>query len=271
VSRFDGLVVRCEQFFGEFPLAARLSAKVRNACNRVIGYHLAPTPSPEQNGEFLLLDMLAPLVTSFIDVGANMGEWSARLLVRSSGRVKGVLVEPGADAHRALQTRFGEDVRIMLSPVALGERTESLVFYDEPGGGETSSLVPGFSRGDAVQRIVPCMTLDELALMLGFSSVDLVKIDVEGMDLQVIRGAKSLLRDKAIGFLQFEYNRPWARAGNTLGEALAFLGNHEYEVFVITPRGLEQPRHEIFGEYFEYSNYLAVLKNRRGELASLLR
>jgi hypothetical protein len=128
----------------------------------------------------------------------------------------------------------------------------------EPEAGETSSLVPGFSRPTATAIKVPVTTIDHEIGKRGLGLVDFIKVDAEGFDLKVLKGAARMLRQKQIGVVQFEYNAPWAEAGSTLAEARRYLEGMGYELFLLKGDGLYSPQFQRYGEYFGYSNYVAV-------------
>lgn len=244
---------RTQQRLGRSPKATRAAVLLRNQCNRVIRYHVTPSDDPAKNGEIWLLDTVAPGVAVFVDVGANVGEWTAALLERAPA-ARGVLVEPGPEAAERLRTRFGDRVQIVAA--AAGDEEGVATFWEELGAGERSSVLPGFS-GDAVERSVPMTTIDALAIDHGLDQIDLLKIDVEGFDARVIRGTSGLLKERRIGVLQFEYNRPWATAGDTLLGTIGELDKLRYHTFLLTSRGLKNIDPQ-WGEFFDYANLVAL-------------
>jgi FkbM family methyltransferase len=244
---------RTQRRLGRSPRATRAAVLLRNQCNRVIRYHLTPSDDPAENGELWLLDRIAPGVEVFFDVGANVGEWTAALLERAPA-ARGVLVEPGPEAGERLRTRFGDRVEIVAA--AAGDQEGVATFWEETGAGERSSVVPGFSD-DAVERSVPMTTIDALATTYGLNRIDLLKIDVEGFDARVIRGASGLLKQRRVGAMQFEYNRPWASAGDTLLGTIRELDELGYRTSLLTPQGLRHIESQ-WGEYFDYTNLVAL-------------
>lgn len=61
--------------------------------------------------------------------------------------------------------------------------------------------------------------------------VDVLKIDIEGADTWALMGAERLLRNKQVGRIFYEENRPrMAELGIHSGEAKAFLESHGYQV-----------------------------------------
>jgi FkbM family methyltransferase len=244
---------RTQRRLGRSPRATRAAVLLRNQCNRVIRYHLTPSDDPTENGEMWLLDAIAPRVRTFVDVGANVGEWTAALLDRAPA-ASGVLIEAGPTAAERLRMRFGDRVQIVVA--AAGDEEGVATFWEELGAGERSSALPGFS-GKAMERSVPMTTIDAVARDHDLDRIDLLKIDVEGFDARVIRGASGLLEEQRIDALQFEYNRPWATAGDTLLGTIRGLDELSYRTFVLTSRGLKNID-PGWGEFFDYANLVAL-------------
>ena len=132
---------------------------------------------------------LAPGMT-VVDVGAHVGYFSvlASGIVGTSGRVFAIEVEPRTlSLLRANLWRRGCD-NVTVLPVAAYERRGHVRFVSNPDGLSGSSIA--LAEGAAV-RMVPCARLDDL---LGTTVVDLIKIDVEGVEPEVVRGAEALIR-----------------------------------------------------------------------------
>jgi FkbM family methyltransferase len=244
--------------------AAKAAARVRNQANLLIGYHYGPSFDPTVNGEHWLQRRLGNVET-FIDAGANKGDWTATLLSVSPS-ASGVLFEPSAELAGMLRKRFAGNPRIEVLEAALGESIGSATLFDEGAAGETSSLVPGVSFAHGRPREVPLTVVDDELEARGMDRVDVLKIDVEGFDLSVLRGAKRLLRDQRVGVVQFEYNRAWLLAGATLTAAVRLLHEVGYEVFVLRGNGLEPFDAVDVGDFFSYTNFVAVAQtNPLGE------
>jgi FkbM family methyltransferase len=257
---FFGTVNRMQRFLSRSRLAVRSAAKVRNQCNRIIAFSLATTPDRRHNGEELLAQTVGPRISSFIDVGANVGDWTDILLSASGGKAAGLLLEPGVGACARLRDRLGDKLgpNLKLMRVAASDREGSATFYEELEAGETSSLVSGASRGSATAVEVTTVTLDALLEGMPGRAVDFLKIDAEGFDGRILAGAAKAFADRRIGIVQFEYNAPWRRAGTTLENACAELSSKGYVVRVLTRGGLRRFDLNAVGEFFDYANFVAV-------------
>ena len=80
--------------------------------------------------------------------------------------------------------------------------------------------------------------------------------------MRVLRGASGLLSQQLIGVIQFEYNKPWLLTNSTLAEAYGLLESFDYSVFLLRARGLFVLDYQRYGEYFGYSNFVAVAPDR---------
>lgn len=137
----------------------------------------------------LLLDLIGR-ADHLIDIGANVGLFA--LLAADRG-VPVSAVEPSpanlALLYRNLRLNRSEGVEVF--PVALSDRCGLADLY---GGGQGASLRPGWGGVAATYRnTVPVHTLDALFADRLRGRRLLIKIDAEGMELPILRGADQLL------------------------------------------------------------------------------
>jgi len=255
VSLLDSL----QRLAAKSPLLVRAAVALRNQCRCVIKYHLAESPDALDTGERWLVQRVAGYGDRFIDVGANVGDWLNMAREDMHDRTFAALAfEPSCSAYEALESRFRGEPRITLFNVALGSQPGSRSFFEEPDAGRGSTLVPDFMRTPGTTRTVTVTTLNASLREAGWNRVDLLKIDAEGYDLQVLRGASDAIAARAVGVVQFEYNRAWQLAGDTLRAAYALLESSGYRLFVLKRDGLYTLDYLRYEEYFEYTNFVAI-------------
>lgn len=139
---------------------------------------------------------------TFVDVGANIGWFSANAakLVGSKGRL--FAFEPRKDTFSALSRTFqdnGFSDRATLINAAVGEEAGEVFIgwspqLGNPGGTWTLpylELEETFRDNGAALERTPVVVLDEV---IGDTSVDVMKIDIEGAEPIALRGARGLLR-----------------------------------------------------------------------------
>jgi FkbM family methyltransferase len=258
------------QLASRSPLIVNAAIFVRDMCRRIIRRSLVSGIRVETNGEELLLKAIAPDASRFIDVGANVGLWSARVLQHGGDRVNVLAFEPSTSALAQLRQRFSHGEPIEIISKAVGEEIHTTEFFEEPGAGEMSSLVAGFSRSASVRQ-VEVTTIDEELARRSWDSVDFLKVDAEGYDYYVLKGAEKAIAEHKIGVVQFEYNAPWATAGSTLIAAINLFKQHNYQVFLLKADGLHEFSYAKYGEYFAYSNYIGVSPAFLPKLGSYVR
>lgn len=154
-----------------------------------------------------------------VDVGAAIGRTAQRMLDRSpESRV--LAYEPLAGNRTYFEERIGDDSRVTLRPVAVADRAGSgrlavppVLATDMPGYSPLGHLAAG---GEVPVEIV---TLD--------SEIDepvrFLKIDVQGGELGVLKGAERLIAGPGIDLIHVEFN---GAPG-----VLRFLRTHGYVLF----------------------------------------
>jgi len=156
-----------------------------------------------------------------VDVRANVGQWSSMLLNLIEPE-KLIIIEPIPDAFAVLQKKFGNNSRIELHNVAIGEResVERLKITRDTTGAsllrpsEEMRAVIGSNWTIASEIDVRMTTLDQL--LVDLAEISLLKIDVQGYEKSVLAGAKrTLARTK---FVLIELNfMPQYDGGSWLG------------------------------------------------------
>ena len=253
---------RLHRKLGRSPWATKLALKVKNQMSAIIRCSLNDGIHPDQNGEHWLMQRVAGDLQFFVDVGANVGEYSSSILALTDSSCKGLAFEPSPLAFAALSTKLAAaiDKRLSIFQMALSDSVGVANFHMESNSGETSSLVRHHSQVDAQVVQIQTTTLDAAIKRFGDAQrIDLVKIDAEGFDLRVLKGASELLSNHRVAVIQFEYNAPWAFAGSTLADALDLLADHGYSVRLLKREGLVAFDYAKYGDFFGYANFVAFL------------
>jgi FkbM family methyltransferase len=200
-----------------------------------------------------------------IDVGANVGRWSSSMLIaaRRAGRLDDIQLhafEPSSYTFALLSEALDGHL-VRLHRAALCEQPGTAALYVIAPGAGTNSLhaPPGSEIGGSTEDVVTT-TLDSYVDQIGLDHVTLVKIDTEGHDLAVLRGARALFSKHRISVAQFEYNHRWVYARAFLRDAFELLEPLGYRLGKLTPRGVEfYPGWDAELETFVEANYIACL------------
>ena len=167
-----------------------------------------------------------------MDVGAHVGYFSL-LAGRQDGPGGSVLsIEPNPvvleQLRRNVERSRLRHVQVVHTACGASHDAVRLYLHTESNSSMASLSAQNATSGTAVD--VPCTTLDDLCKERGIARVSLVKIDVEGAELAVLRGMERVLREmRPVIVLEVE---PHLLAGfGTSSESLvAFLGAHDYRV-----------------------------------------
>ncbi|MEV5317285.1 FkbM family methyltransferase [Streptomyces sp. NPDC052687] len=145
-----------------------------------------------------IADLCPPGCGTAVDVGGWYGPWTRRLS-RRARRV--VTVEPVPHLADLLSATAPANVRVVRAAAA--DRSGTARLWLPAGDGSGSRGVSSLLRRDIHARAleVVCVALDDL----GLRDVGFIKIDVDGGELPVLRGATALLtRDRPALFVELE-------------------------------------------------------------------
>lgn len=178
-----------------------------------------------------------------LDVGAYKGEWTQ--LVRNIFPDASVLMleaqeERIPDLETLKRAHNGKvDYRIVL----LGAEERQEVVFNKYPNAPTGNSVLNDWRSDSVKVQVKCpmRPLDAVLEETGFRPVDLIKLDVQGYELEVLKGASGCLQTARalmmeVSLIDMYQNNP------LLHEVTAFLHQHgfvAYDIFGLMRRPLD--------------------------------
>lgn len=218
-----------------------------------------------------LRDALKPMLAGvshplILDVGANRGGYTAWVLEAfPSAIVHGF--EPNPPTFEIYAARYRGDSRVCPHPIGLSNTPGSGTIYSYAADNTSSHASLAASVFDNCSQAVngvPCRldTLDRLAHSNpALADPAFIKLDIEGFELQALRGGGKVLSNPCLRAVQFEFNSMNIHARVFLKDFYDLLGA-EFQFFRLTSRGMDplggySPRHELF----TYQNLVAVRKH----------
>ena len=200
------------------------------------------------------------LVRCAVDGGAASGGWT-RELKAAYPEARVLCVEPRRDAQKELERLAAEFPGTHLAATLLGAEEKAVNFNISA---EQSSVLPDF-RGEHFGQVAatPMTTLDRLIERLGLPQPDLIKLDLQGYELQALAGAeKALTHAQGVlleaSFIAFQEGMP------LLADVIAFMKDRAfrcYDVFGLWHRPLDGAL--VQGDFFFLSESSPLLRDRR--------
>jgi len=243
--------------------------KTRIFFNWIQGYKFG---DPSRNGEYRFLRSYLKSGMVIFDVGANIGDFTGQALSLEKD-LEVHCFEPVKSTYSLLMERFSSppsEARLVINRVGLGDRQgeDSMKIYGECCGANSlyerrSSIAAHPSFVTSKEERVTFTTLDAYVKESGIDHIDLMKIDVEGHELKVLKGSVVSLATGIISCIQFEYGGTFQDSGARLEDVFALLQGNGYVLYRLLPFGRIPVRsfHSRL-ENYKYSNWLAVLPHR---------
>ncbi len=189
-------------------------------------------------GTLKIIEHLLEPGDHFMDVGANIGLMSifAARLVGPEGKV--TAFEPHPKTRQILLKNIvlnGLERTVEVMPYALGSESRSALLYDDPSKNRGAASLMETGSAAAVYE-VQTMSLDNFLKKpsgVNFPLPSLIKIDVEGLEIEVLKGAMSLLGSASPPALIIESSASRDHSGATDIAALYnFISNIQgYQVY----------------------------------------
>lgn len=246
-----------------------LVRRVAGLSRHILDWHANLNYELDSNGEAQVLRRLAPFEPRVIvDGGANVGDWSlAAHTLCAQAQLHAFEISP--PTFQTLKTRLSGRERVRLHNLGLSDEPGEVTLHhyaNAPALSTVTDYPHPFESQPLAARVVRG---DDFLGDLGVSHIDLLKIDVEGMEERVLRGFERLLRSRAVDLVQFEYGRVNILNHFLLADFHAFFKQRGYRVGKLYPDGVEWREYDLADEDFRGPNYLACRADRADLLQAL--
>lgn len=230
------------------------------------------------NGEAALLERLRRFSPRLVvDVGANVGDWSlAALRCLPEATVHAFEIAP-ATAEKLVQATQGKGERLVVNRCGLSDVEGQVTLFFTPESDTASSMIGGamdiaagnhgFSRVEELS--VRVTTGDDYMRAHQIVSIDILKIDVEGAELPVLKGFQKAFDRGAVDIVQFEYGLVNLKIRTFLEDFYRFFSNNGFAVGKLLPEGVAFKPFALEDEDFIGLNFVACRKQRPDLLAAI--
>jgi len=205
------------------------------------------------NGEFFIIEKYASQWNLCFDIGANMGAY-AQKVKEVNHNCKIVCFEPNPDLINQLKNKGFYKVE----KSAVGSRNDYVNIYINQKDSGMTSMYRNYSS--CIDKRVKIVTLDNYVQKNQIAYIDMIKIDTEGNEIEVLKGASKLLSLNKVGVIQFEYGGTYLDSKNRLKQAFDLLQKN-YIICHLYPQGLLPVRYSTSLETYRYSNWVAISRN----------
>ena len=196
----------------------------------------------------------------FFDVGANKGQYATDLLNVFQNDCTLYSFEPGKKAFDVLTGL--QDKRLHCYNFGFSDKAGEADLYTGNDDTVWASLyevkhIYGHHNTHLTHREkIQLSSVDLFCKETSISKINFMKMDVEGHELAVLKGAVELLKANNIDLIQFEFGFPAMPARILLKDFFELLVN--YKIYRILQNGLREIKYNERLEIYATTNYLAV-------------
>lgn len=206
--------------------------------------------------------LLATKTPVCFDVGANVGGFSLLLLSTFPAATIHAF-EPHPANFARLLSLARERSGLTCHHLGVGDSAGVVTLYDRADlqGSTHASLyeevISKVHKKEVATVDVNLITLDEIASREDIDRIDFLKVDTEGHELAVLRGAKGLIEQQKIRCIQFEFNEMNVTSRAFLKDFRELL--RDYSLFRLLPKGMiPLGDSALQTELFAFQNIVAI-------------
>ena len=224
----------------------------------------------ENSGEKSILKRLTSLKQDsycLFDVGANKGDFTQIILTLfNNDNIQVHSFEPSKATFEFLKNNIKSD-KVILNNKGLGKEAGTFPFYtDRPGSGAASLTKRNLDYLGVdfeYSEDVSIDTLDNYCNENNIKDIDLLKLDVEGHEMDVLEGSKEMLSRNVIKMISFEFGGCNIDTRTFLKDFYYLFNKHGFLLHRITPSGyfflLDNYSEKL--EQFRTTNFIGIRKD----------
>lgn len=221
----------------------------------------------KKTGESNFIDLIKNEINLSLDIGANIGRYTKLLLEKTNSKV--VSFEPLPEAFNELkkiELEFSN--RLKVFNLAIGENSNNLNLFYGNQKSEKASLIDNLEKLSFIKDnnknkiLVKVRNLDSFNDFFKDQKIDFIKIDTEGFEYEVLKGAQKILEVHKPKFIQMEFNWHQLIRNQSLHNISKLVNS--YDTFRILPKGKKlifvdpsRPENNIY----HLSNYVFIKKD----------
>lgn len=233
-----------------------------------------------KNGEVYLIKQISTFYNKknithpvIFDVGANIGNYSKELNRYFKNNPTVYAFEPFSVPFKQLQKFAESNLAIKPINIGLSDQNQKLIVYSSDDNSEIGGVYDRSFMFDTIPHKVQeenqFTTLNDFCDVNKINQIHFIKIDVEGHELLVLKGASNFIENNLIDFIQFEFG-----AGNHFSKTFFMdfykLLNNNYNLFRLVNDGLIEITHYNSDlEMQIVTNYVAINKQCSKEFLSI--
>jgi FkbM family methyltransferase len=197
---------------------------------------------------------------TIVDVGAYIGNW-ALIAHEFFPGAQIVMIDGNPQNDEALCSavkKIGTQAKHFIALLGSERRMKVKLFQNATG----TSVLKEFTSYKTAQVEVPMFTLD--GLLTGESLVGplLLKLDVQGFELEVLRGGTRVLAESELVLLEVS-TLPFNEGAPLFAEVIHFMSDHDFEVFDFCGQARRHSDEALFQIDVLFANRSSRLRRRR--------
>lgn len=198
-----------------------------------------------------------------IDVGSHEGEFSD-LVLNNLDNITIHQFEPQKSCFSELERKYRDDSNVITNNFALSNiQGQATIHYAEKGAGGASLTERKLKHSDGTiegEEQVETRTLLECVRKEDIGEIDLLKIDVEGHELDVLKGGDELFSEQKVKVCSFEFGGACIDTDTFLIDYFEFFENYGYHLYRLTHSGYlyPLPDYSEIDEKFRTTIFVAV-------------
>jgi FkbM family methyltransferase len=168
-----------------------------------------------------------------VDIGANHGTWTRHAL-NYFPDAKYTMIDPQKWLQPSFQDILDKNKNVKFYPVGVGEHSGTFMFtMHERDDSRNFSMTKEIAQARGFDQIeLPVITLNDLIGANNLTAPDLIKIDAEGLDIEVLKGATNFLGLTEVIFVEAGVMSKGIK--NDVLSVVQFMDANGYRLFDIT-------------------------------------